>query len=135
MPLSAWLARAVQGLLRCCQGSVPKGVHLCRGEWEVDLPHAELPMLRSFTFLRLTPEMLDPAYACAWRRFMRSMRANATSRRAAGPAALDRSPDRLGGAGKKSTATQSALGSKAMTCRGQEGLAAYDLRLPRTGSQ
>lgn len=39
-----------------------------------DLPHAVLPMMRGFTFLRLTPEMLDPEYQGAWLRFMHSMR-------------------------------------------------------------
>lgn len=38
-------------------------------------------MMRSFTFLRLTPEMLDPAYHSAWQRFMHGMRNNGTERR------------------------------------------------------
>ncbi|EIE25773.1 glycoside hydrolase [Coccomyxa subellipsoidea C-169] len=40
-----------------------------------------LPMMRSFTFLRLTPEMLKPSYQATWTRFMHRMRNN----RARGP--------------------------------------------------
>ncbi|CAL8469970.1 g9512 [Coccomyxa elongata] len=43
-----------------------------------DLPQAELPMMRSFTFLRLTPEMLQPSYNATWARFMHRMRNNST---------------------------------------------------------
>jgi hypothetical protein len=38
-------------------------------------------MMRSFTFLRLTPEMLNPSYQTTWARFMHRMRNN----RARGP--------------------------------------------------
>jgi hypothetical protein len=41
-----------------------------------DLPHAELPMLRAFTFLRLTPEMLRQPYRQSWARFMARMARN-----------------------------------------------------------
>jgi hypothetical protein len=33
-------------------------------------------MMRSFTFLRLTPELLRPAYAATWARFMHRMANN-----------------------------------------------------------
>lgn len=33
-------------------------------------------MMRSFTFLRLTPEMLQPTYQSTWARFMHRMRNN-----------------------------------------------------------
>ena len=46
---------------------------MCR-DAATELPHAVLPMMRSFTFLRLTPEMLDPEYQGAWLRFMHGMR-------------------------------------------------------------
>ncbi len=40
------------------------------------LPHSELPMMRAFTFLRLTQEMLQPSYQATWLRFMHRMRNN-----------------------------------------------------------
>ena len=42
----------------------------CRGPAAAAHPQAELPALRGFTFLRLTPEMITPAYQGAWLRFM-----------------------------------------------------------------
>eukprot|EP00887_Chlorella_sp_A99_P003737 scaffold7.g3737.t1 len=38
---------------------------------------AELPPLRAFTFLRLSNEMMSPAYQESWRMFMQAMRRNA----------------------------------------------------------
>ncbi|CAK0774322.1 hypothetical protein CVIRNUC_004157 [Coccomyxa viridis] len=40
------------------------------------LPQSELPMMRAFTFLRLTQEMLQPSYQATWLRFMHRMRHN-----------------------------------------------------------
>ncbi len=63
----------------------------------LDLPQSELPMMRSFTFLRLTPEMLQPAYQATWARFMHRMRNNSVrsvrpGRAPAAPAATARTP-------------------------------------------
>ena len=40
-------------------------------------PQAELPTMRSFTFLRLTPELLQPPYEQTFARFVRRMRGDA----------------------------------------------------------
>lgn len=42
---------------------------------------AQLPTMRSFTFLRLTPEMLVPPYEATWARFVQRMHANSAARR------------------------------------------------------
>jgi hypothetical protein len=53
-----------------------------------DLPQSDLPMMRSFTFLRMTPEMLQPAYQTTWARFMHRMCNNSVRPQpGAGPAA------------------------------------------------
>ena len=75
--------------MRACACSMVRpwrdAVARARRDARLDLPHAELPRMRSFTFLRLTPEMLDPAYQGAWLRFMDAMRTNGAPRRGGGP--------------------------------------------------
>lgn len=41
------------------------------------LLYVQLPPMRSFTFLRLTPDMMTPSYQDQWHRFMRLMARNA----------------------------------------------------------
>ncbi|KAK9800195.1 hypothetical protein WJX73_007313 [Symbiochloris irregularis] len=75
-----------------------------------ELPHAELPAMRGFTFLRLTPEMLNPAYLASWRSFMHAMRSNAHPRIL--PGVGPPSSAQLGSAaGKQGKATWSRSGS------------------------
>ena len=41
-------------------------------------------MMRGFTFLRMTPEMLQPSYAATWARFMHRMANNSARPPSAG---------------------------------------------------
>ncbi|KAK9915577.1 hypothetical protein WJX75_001044 [Coccomyxa subellipsoidea] len=75
------LTAAASGLNSSSAPDLLSKGRISRGPARPDLPQAELPMMRSFTFLRLTPEMLNPSYQTTWARFMHRMRNN----RARGP--------------------------------------------------
>ena len=61
----AQLFHCLRGLIGCCK--------FCRyGENAVG-PVRTLPVMRSFTFLRLIPDMMSPEYQAIWFRFMDQM--------------------------------------------------------------
>lgn len=57
---------------------VPETVHPSVPSVDYRLRTAKLPAMRSFTFLRLTPEMSSPSYMAQWQRFMDLMSRNGT---------------------------------------------------------